>query len=266
MRAGPARTLGGMADEPQPDERGETPPIHGGDTATFSSHVFEGDTALAAKEALALRKVEGLSRRGHRVLDLGRLEQADRGLIVDRDSLELWRRSVGEPGEGRPLEHAVGVTDSFELAWYEPAVKADGSRLTVDEVLEADRQAEELTKQAQAEAERVRRERRKQPPARVITFADLHPQLGQGPMTLRQAVERLEALGAVVAVADGRVFVHATPGDSVNRLAALICAAEPVVVAAVKSGPVDPARLPDVEVSPSGAPLSEKMVGRGLWS
>ena len=54
---------------------------------------------------------------------------------------------------------------------------------------------------------------------------------------------------------------YGPPGDAVNRVAALVYAAESEIVRAVKSGPVDPQRIPDVEVTPSGKLLMDGMAG-----
>jgi hypothetical protein len=218
------------------------------------------------REALALKRAEGLLARGHRMLDLEKLEVAGR-FIVDTESHELWLLATGEPREGRPPEHAFGITAApdFGIRWYEPA------GVTIDEVVEQDRRSVELAKKAAAEAEAERRKRRKSPPARVITFADLHPKLGPGPLSLRAAVERIENLGGVVTVADGAVFVHGTPGESLKELAAFVHAAEATIVSAAdgRSGAVDPARLPEVELTPNGKPLAKGMLGRAAeepWS
>ena len=73
--------------------------------------------ATLRKEAHALRQAEGLSRKGHRLLDLGNLERTDGGLLVDTQSHELWRHAPGEPRNGRPTSHAFGLTDSHEIRW-----------------------------------------------------------------------------------------------------------------------------------------------------
>jgi hypothetical protein len=224
-----------MADEPDetPPEI-HVPPAGPGETATLTSRTIPGgiEGELLKKEALVLKRSESLRARGHRMLDLAKMETAGR-YIVNVDTHELWLHEEGEPPAGRPPDHAFGVTADFGIRWYKPA------GVTIDEVLEQDRVAGELTKQAEAEAEKQKRERRKSPPARVITYADVH-RLAPGPMTLRAAARQLEDVGAVISVEGGSVYVHATPSESILRLAALVHAAESAVVSAVKSGPGRP--------------------------
>jgi hypothetical protein len=251
--AGSARTLGGVSINVPPDEQ----------AATFTSTVRPGglEGELLKREAVALKRAEGLRARGHRLLDLEKLERVGVYLVHTEDG-SVWTYEEGEPREGRdPKQDAFGLTDSFGLRWYRRAP------VTVDELLAREQRSEELMRKAEAEGAAEQRKRRKSPTERVLTFADLHPRVGPGPLTLREAITRLEAQGAVVTVEAGSVYVHATPSDSINELAALVHAAEAIVLDAVdgRSGAVDPARVPDLELTPSGKPLGEKMDGRESW-
>jgi hypothetical protein len=129
------------------------------------------DRGYAETTIAAVAEEAGVSpelvRRGYWMLDLPRLEQHGRYIVDMGGKHELWKRSPGEPRDGRPLDHAFGINDSHQIVWYEPA------GVTIDEVVEADRRAEEQARKAEAEAERERRKRRKSPPPRAIIYAEL---------------------------------------------------------------------------------------------
>ena len=135
----------------------------------------KSEQELLRREAFALRQAERLANQGYRLLDLARLERAGRGLVVDTESHQLWRHAPGEPANGRPLEHAFGITDGFELGWYEPA------GVTIDEALERDRRTQAKAAEAAAEERQRVEARRKSPPKRTLTLGDEDRGIGAAP-------------------------------------------------------------------------------------
>jgi hypothetical protein len=110
---------------------------------------------------------------------------------------------------------------------------------------------------------RTREELRENPPARVVTLEDAEPHLR--PLTLRALAERLERSGAVLVVERDRTLTirAARPSETTVRLGRLLHAAAPALLASVKgAGPIDPATLPDDELTLGGELLPSKLVGR----
>jgi hypothetical protein len=212
--------------------------------------------------------------KAHRVAQLERLIDQGHEQLTLHDAGEiywasddgrLWVRMLGQPQRGfEPGVHAFSPGSDWAPLWFERP--REGQPQTVAE-LEQRQATRAANAQEQAdEAANERAARRKRPPPRTVTYADLHPQVGATgpPLTLRSLAERLEAVGAVIEIQGGRLYLHATPGTQVNRLAQAAHVCEAAIVAAVgaKDGAIDPQQLPPVQFTPSGALLRPDHEGR----
>lgn len=218
---------------------------------------------LLRREAHARRQADGLLGRGFKMLDLARLERTNGGYLVDVDSRELWRHAEGEPKAGRDVEQdAFGLTDPphFGIRWYRRAP------VTLDELLEKDRHAQERAAKAAADELQRRAEQRKHPPARTLTLGDEDRLVGK--MSLRQLAVRFEQLagGVIMVEKDGGLTLRVTSvNENALRLGRALTAASETILVLVrrKAGPVDPDSLPDAELTLGGDLLPGKLLGHG---
>ena len=183
--------------------------------------------------------------------ELGELKDGGEGWLVDEHD-QLWKARDVEPVSGwDPARHAFRRVDpeGEVLHWFQRP--SPGMPQT-----SAEREA--------ARPEVVAAARRANPPTRAITYADLHPGLGPGPLTLRSLAERIEGEGGVLVVKAGRLFITGVPGHWVSALVTAAHVAEEAILEAVggKDGAIDPAALPWIEFSPSGALLGPGLRGR----
>jgi hypothetical protein len=154
---------------------------------------------------------------------------------------------------------AFGITDFHEIRWYAPA------NVTIDEVLERDRRAQEQADKAAAEEKRRREARRKDPPLRTLTLGDEDRLVGA--MSLRELAHRLEATGGVLMIEkDGGLTVRATTVDeNMIQFGRALSNASETILACVKHKPgaIDPESLPDAQLTLGGDLLPAKLLGHG---
>lgn len=179
--------------------------------------------------------------------------------LVAKEDGSVWIAERGQPADGWHTHiHAVVVEKDGSHGFV---TAARASRMPDPPTTEAELGIREKRRQRaekRREEERQSRIKAARISARVVLLTDVDPSLRGAPETLRGAAERLADLGGYVRVTRGRVEVRVPPGElHENRLgrklATIIYAAEQAILDAVKKdGEVDPARLPDKAVLPTG--------------
>src|SRR5262245_19644136 len=128
-----------------------------GEGVFFETRVVtgEGDPEADALrlEALTLRRASDYEHRGHRGIDIARLERVAQ-YYVHRDDRSVWLPSHGEPGKGQPRseQHAFAVVvedgKAVGILWLERA------RISFEQLVARDQALEQQRAEAEAEAER----------------------------------------------------------------------------------------------------------------
>jgi hypothetical protein len=154
------------------------------------------------------------------------------------------------------LEDAFVFVPGRAIVWYERQEK--GPR-TVAELEERIAERRARSEEARAEARRVREARRKSPPARALVAGDADTGLG-GRRCGSSRPASSGAAASLVVERDGHLSLRvAGPSRELIRLGVVLASAEAAIVAAVEGEavPVDPERLPDVQVELGGGPARE---------
>jgi hypothetical protein len=171
----------------------------------------------------------------------------------------LWLRQGGSPRSGyQPDSNCVVLRDDGVWFYLTSAATAGPNAPRSLEELQRRKEQRERAIKRQEQERRTELEARRLT-ASTVTLADVE----KGPATLREAVQLALDSGGTLRVKAGTVVV-ALPSEAKRNMlgvpsaemqAARMCyAAEAALVASLgkKSGEVDPSRVPDVAVLPSG--------------
>jgi hypothetical protein len=199
-----------------------------------------------------------LERDGFPEIDLDKVER--RGVYIVDERGTVWHGpDPGEPIGGRHRsEWGYGVTSRFRLAWYRRTHAPEPTSRRELDMLDQ-RRAEEEERRRSDRAMDLAEQRLHAEPVTLSETAKLPD------VTLRQAVEQIDALGGTVKVRSGRVVVSLPRSQKGSteygpkraiKLAQLIYAGEAEVLEVEsRGGDVNAEKLPDRPLLPSGRVL-----------